>query len=121
MRRYRMAKINDRIRTPVAVTPFDQTLQQELFKYTSKVSNVVNGGLNYEEHFNAKSVSVANTGVADTEFAVPHNMKLVPSGYHVIKNGNGGAVYDGTTPWTTTNVYLRCKSANNNITVLLFK
>lgn len=63
---------------------------------------------------------------ANTEFSVSHTLKdkngnaRVPQGYIVVRNGNGGVVYNGNTPWTSTTIYLKCTTASNNVTILIF-
>lgn len=64
---------------------------------------------------------VSDTGSANTEFAVTHTIGAVPIGYIVIKNSKAGTVYDGTTSWTSTTLYLRHEAANAAITVFLLK
>jgi len=99
--------------------PFEGGLAKELLNYSFSLSELLNGGLKFTENFNCESHAVADTGAANTEFAVAHTLKRVPTGYLVIKNSTTGAVYDGATTWTTTNIYLRCSIANANITVII--
>ena len=63
---------------------------------------------------------VADTGTANTEFAVAHTLNKVPNGYIVVKNNKNGVVYDGTTANSATNLYLRHGAANSSITVFIF-
>lgn len=69
---------------------------------------------------------VTTPATANQEFAVPYTLydingnQRVARGYIVVRNGNGGVIYDGTTAWTTSNIYLRCTTASNTITLLVF-
>ncbi|MEM2986952.1 MAG: hypothetical protein QXV60_02520, partial [Nitrososphaerota archaeon] len=56
----------------------------------------------------------------DTEDTIFHNLGRIPRGFIVVKNSNGGVVYNGMTDWTTTAIYLRCTTANNEVTILVF-
>lgn len=73
-------------------------------------------------------VVIADTGSANTEFAVPHTLKDANGvarkavGYIVVKKDKASDVYTSTggTAWTTTNAYLKAVVANTAITVLVF-
>lgn len=64
---------------------------------------------------------VSDTGVADTEFAVSHNLGAVPIGYLVMKISNGGVIYDSGTAWTSSVIYLKSSAANSAVTLFLIK
>lgn len=51
--------------------------------------------------------SVTSPGVANTEFAVPHQLGRVPIGFLVFSKSNTGVVYKGATAWTSSNIYLK--------------
>lgn len=65
-------------------------------------------------------VDYTSNGTADTADAVTHNLGRDVSGYVVIKNGNGGVVYDGGGTTNTTVISLKCTTASNDITLLVF-
>jgi len=75
---------------------------------------------------NGKYYVVTTPSTANQEFSVSVSLvdkngtARVPQGYIVVRNGNGGVVYNGTTSWTTTAIYLRCTTASNNVTLLVF-
>lgn len=60
-------------------------------------------------------------GTPDTEGAVSHGLGSVPIGYIVISKDKAGHIYDGTTSWTSTNIYLRSDVASVTATVFLIK
>ena len=62
---------------------------------------------------------IADSGTANTEFAVAHTLGAVPVGYIVTKISNAGVVYLGTTSWTSTNIYLKSSAANSAITIFI--
>ena len=64
---------------------------------------------------------VSDTGNADTEFTIAHNVGAVPLGFIVTNIDKGGVVYDSGTTWTSTNIYLKCTTANTNVTLFLLK
>jgi len=82
----------------------------------------------YEE-FNGKidlvnqrvaQVTISDTGAANTEFAVTHNLGVVPT-YYLWNINKSGVVYKGTTAWTTTNIYLKCSVANAEVKIVVFR
>jgi len=64
---------------------------------------------------------VSDTGSADTEFTVSHDLGAVPIGLILIKSNKAGIVYSGSTSWTSSAVYLKCSVANANVTIFLLK
>jgi hypothetical protein len=64
--------------------------------------------------------SVSDTGVADTEFTVTHNLNRVPIGFHVVRQNKAGSFYDSGTKWTTTQIFLKCNVANVAATFFVF-
>lgn len=71
---------------------------------------------------NLKAVYVTGTthAVADTEKALTHTLGRIPVGYMVIGRSNGGVVYDGTTAWTASAIYLKCTTTSNDVLLLVF-
>jgi len=63
---------------------------------------------------------ITDSGAANVEFAVTHTLGRIPVGYTVIKNDSNGVIYDGTSTWTTTTIYLRSSAANASMTIMLF-
>jgi len=65
-------------------------------------------------------VTFTSNGVANTEDTVPHVLGFVPKGYIAVKQDKAAILYDGTTAFTTTNLYLRSSVATVVWTVLVF-
>lgn len=61
---------------------------------------------------------VLDSGAANVDFPVIHNLKRVPVAYDVKGMSGAAIVYTGVTPWTNTKIYLRCNLAH--IELLLF-
>jgi hypothetical protein len=66
-----------------------------------------------------KIVSYTSNATPNTQDTVQHNLGYPPVGYIVINNGNGGVVYTGA-PADATNLYLKCTTASNNVTLIVF-
>lgn len=68
----------------------------------------------------SESLSVADTGDADTEFSITTHSGRVSSGFILTKSDKACAIYDSGTEWTTTTIYLKCNVANAAITLTVF-
>ena len=75
--------------------------------------------LRFPDNFQCKLVDVADTGTADTEFIVTHNLGAIPT--HYIANVDGGFVYDSDIGnWTTTEMKLKCSASNASLRLVIF-
>lgn len=60
-------------------------------------------------------VNVVTPGIADTEFAVPHNLGYIPSFIKHVNSDRACSVYqlpNTGTAWTSSNIYLKCNVAS---------
>jgi hypothetical protein len=114
-------QIRKRIKVPTAApeSTYDKQLEEELTSFSLELSELLNGGLKFADNFNCQIKSVTDTGNADTEFAVAHTLKRVPTGFILINSDKACAVYDSGTSWTTTNIYLKCDAANAAIKLII--
>jgi len=64
-------------------------------------------------------VSVATPGVVNTEFAVTHNLGRVPTGYLVVHKSAACEVYDSSTAWSATQIFLKATVINVNLTIFI--
>lgn len=64
-------------------------------------------------------VTYTTNATANTVDAVPHGLPYVPRGYFSINNGNGGVLYTGAVA-DTTNLHLKCTTASNAVTLIVF-
>jgi hypothetical protein len=56
---------------------------------------------------------------ANTEFAITHSLGRVPLTIVGQDTNNGGLLYRSTTPWTKTQVFLKCTTATAAYNVIL--
>ncbi len=91
---------------------FAEKLVQFLDEIFRKVSSIP---FNQSQH-----LTVADTGTADTQFAVPHNLSRVPAGFILTKSNKACAIYDSGTAWTGENIYLKCNAANAAVGIFIF-
>lgn len=64
------------------------------------------------------TVTVSDTGNADTDFEVEHNLGIVPR-FYIWNINKAGIVYKGSGTWTATSIYLRCSAANAEVKVIV--
>lgn len=104
-----------------------QTYQEvkpyEFNKELTLIKQVVNGLLQFgdldgNDRNMYGEMQQVSFGLAATEIRVRHNLGKVPIGYLVLRNENGGVVFDGGSTWNSQFIYLQSTTANNN--VLLF-
>lgn len=68
----------------------------------------------------SESLTVADSGSADTEFSITHHLGRVPAGFILTKSDKAAVLYDSGSAWTTTTIYLKCNVANAALTVSVF-
>lgn len=113
-------QIRSRIKTGTPESAFDRALEQELLSYSLQNAQILNKGLQYGDNFNAEITTISDTGTANSSNTVPHTLKRVPIGFHVININKAGVVYDAGTSWTVTDIYLKCDTANCTVKLIVF-
>lgn len=101
-------------------TPFEKDLENNIDKLFAVLAEVLDSGLTFDDNSSINRKSITTSGTPDTEAAVSHNLKRVPVGYFVVGRDKAGVIYNGTTAWTTTNIYLRSNVATVTATVIIF-
>lgn len=72
-----------------------------------------------EDNMELVIVSVADTGLADTEFVVTHNLGKTPS-FYVVNVATNCVVYDSNRAlWDDTTMRLKCSSPNQAIKLVV--
>ena len=73
------------------------------------------------DNIDGNFASTNNTGLADTTFSLTHNLNRVPIGFNVITQNKAASFYnDGSVAWTTTQIFLKCGTANVTATFFVF-
>lgn len=81
-------------------------------KAIEQLIEAVSGKLEPYNNFSCKIIDVADTGTANTEFTVEHNLGRVPVVY-IWNIDRSGIVYDSNrATWTDTEMTLKCSVAN---------
>jgi len=64
--------------------------------------------------------TLTTSGTPDAENTIAHGLGRVPVGYILVKADKAVCVYDGSSAWTATNIYLKANVASAAITLLIF-
>ncbi len=101
-----------------AIRKYQTDLNEALLRFTRRIVDVLNGGIKITDNFDAQIVTVTLTA-ADTEQAVSHTLKRVPTGYIVLSNDKAAIIYDGTTSWTSSTIYIRSNVDNTTVKIII--
>lgn len=112
-------QIRKRLKIDKPETTFDKSLDTELLSAWQELSELINGGLKFDDNVNCYKIRVADTGAADTKFKVAHTLKRTPIGFIEILNNKSGITYKSSTAWDENFIYLKCSVANSDITIII--
>jgi hypothetical protein len=59
-------------------------------------------------------------GVADTNVQVKHDLGRIPTGYIVTRANGATAIYDGTTTWDETYIYLKSAASGVTVNIIIY-
>jgi hypothetical protein len=86
-------------------------IDRQLSTHTD-VLEAIDGRLTLHENVEAIQIDISDTGSADVEFTVTHNLGKIPRHY-IYNTSLGGVVYDSRrTAWTTELMFLKCTVPN---------
>lgn len=101
-------------------------------KVLKDVYKALRGNISYGRQSNTLSTGLAtdnidgafgvtsDTGLADTQFVITHNLNRIPIGFHTIKTNKACSMYASGTGWTDTQIFLKCNVANVSATFFIF-
>lgn len=101
----------------------EKAIREHLEQVNKVLSNIsfgeVTDNKDLSQNIEGWYATATSPGVADTEFAVPHQLGRIPIGFFVLTRTKGGVVYKSlVTPWSTNNIYLKDSSVTD--VLLLF-
>lgn len=82
------------------------------------ILRAINGEIDFIDNCSTKLVSVSSDA-ADSEIKVTHSLKRIPNGYLLAGSSKAAAIYDGVTPATLNDIYIRI-NAVGKFKVLIF-
>lgn len=95
-----------------------------LRKLYEQLARVLNGLVSFGNGLNRDNIdgewaTVVDTGTADTNFTVVHNMLRIPVGVILMSQSKAGVIYKGSVAWSTTTITLKCNVANDSIVIFI--
>ena len=99
----------------------DQDMQQLFLMSQGRVRFGTGTSTDRGENIHGEFLDIATNATPDTEDAFSHTLGSVPIGYIVIGRDKGAVIYDGTTAWTATDIYLRSNVATVAAKIFLLK
>lgn len=106
---------------PVKPIHFQINNYRNVFEQTDKIlrGNVSFGdGTNTDNVFGVW-VTVISPVAPNTQFTVNHKLGQVPVAFDVKRKNAAGDVYDSGTPWTKTQIFLKCSGASVTLTLFI--
>src|SRR3954465_8350940 len=89
--------------------------------FLDDVHKVLRGNVSIYDNLKGSLVSGTVTpGVADTEFAIAHNLGFVPTDYKVTSIDKAGIVYKSGTAWTATQAFFKCNVVTATVNIFVF-
>ncbi len=74
----------------------------------------------FERNLDGEMVDVT-FGLANIEQSISHSLRTVPVGYLVIRNDNGGVIYDGASGFSDTQIFLRSTVASTQARIFILR
>jgi hypothetical protein len=68
----------------------------------------------------AKYLVFTSNGAANTEDTILHGLGHIPNGYIVVRQDKSSVVYDSTTAWTSTSIFLKSSAASTAWTLIVY-
>lgn len=88
--------------------------EASLSRCADSVDLVLRGNISYgdpvtgADNIDGAWATGTTPGVANTEFAVTHNLNRIPNGFDVKRMDKAARFYDSGTAWTKTQIFLKC-------------
>jgi hypothetical protein len=102
------------------ISGFERDLVLALNDQSVNLDSILNRGIKFTDNVDCRIVDYASNATPDAEDTLAHGLGKVPTGYIVIGKDKAGTVYDGTTAWTATNIYLKCDTASVAAKLIVF-
>lgn len=99
---------------------FDRDLAHALDQNFRLLETILDAGIIFTENVDLKEVNFTSNATPDAEDTISHGLGKVPNGYIVIGRNKAGVLYNGTTAWTMTNIYLKSNVASTTYKIYVF-
>lgn len=99
---------------------FDRDQLNTINEMVRNLDTILNRGIRFQDNFDARLVTFTSSATPDTENTVAHTLGKVPVGFLVYSLDKAGVVYNGTTAFTKTNIYLKVNVATVVVKIIVF-
>lgn len=89
--------------------------------FSDSLIKLLNKGLKFIDNNDIDFVTVTTSAVAGTEVAVSHSLKRTPAGYLIASKDKAGIVYDGSTAWSSSSIYIKGSVASITTKLIIFQ
>ena len=98
-----------------------KNLDKALDKWAQALVLLLKNGLRFEDNNDIDLVTFTTHATPGTEVAVAHTLKnRVPNGFLVYGKDKAGHLYDGTTAFSSANIYVRSDVASVTAKIMIF-
>ncbi len=97
----------------------DQSVRKQFEEILERVSFGSTAG-EKAGNFEGQWLEFTSSATPDAENAVTHKLNRVPTGYIVGQRDKAGVLYNGTTTWTSSIIYLKCNVASVTFRILIW-
>lgn len=101
-------------------TRFDDDITKVLDENQQNLDAILNRGIKFADNIDCVFVSFTSSATPDAENTVAHTLGKTPTGYIVYSKNKAGDIYDGTTAWTASNIYLKVNVASVAVNIIVF-
>lgn len=103
-----------------SLRPFDKRLITVLAAWSQDLKGHLDRGLSFPDNIDAVDIEFTSSATPDLENAVAHTLGKIPTGALIYSQDKAGSVYNGTTAFTKTTIYLKCSVASVTIKAKVF-
>ena len=100
--------------------PIDRDLFRMLDSVMTNLFTLFARGITIEDNMAWDVLDITTHATPNTEIAVTHTLDKIPTGYFVAGMDQAAIVYNGTTAWTKTTIYVRCTVSSVNVKLIVF-
>ncbi len=88
----------------------DESVRKQIQEILERVSLGSTAGVK-AGNFDGQWIQFTSSGTPDAENTVAHSLNRIPTGYIVGQRNKGAVLYNGSSTWTSSNIYLKCNVA----------
>lgn len=102
------------------LTAYDRDLVNSLLNLEIMLKAILNRGINFNDNIDCRVIDFTSSGTPNAENTIAHDLGKIPTGYFVVGKDKAGDLYNGTTTWTATNIYLKNAVASVTAKIIIF-